>query len=292
MRKTNFVFAAILLIVVASIHFAQTSNAPRYQLPPKEVVEAFDAPPLPTAILSPTKQVLALTYRRAYPTIAELSQPILRLAGARVNPNTYGPQRTSNIYGITLKKISDSSEIKVTVPPQANLSNVHFSPDGTHLSFLNTKSDGIELWIADASTGHARMISGTDRLNATTGDPCDWLRDNKTMVCTWVPSARGTAPVAPTVPVGPNIQENNGKAAPVATYEDMLKTAHDDDLFEYYFSSQLATIDVTNGRKSLLGRPAIFDSVTPSPSGDFFLVTKIKRPFSHLLPMGDFPEDI
>src|SRR5262249_477860 len=130
MRTTIFVFAAMLLIVVTSIHFAQTGNAPRYQLPPKEVVDAFDAPPLPAAILSPTKQVLALTYRRPYPTIAELSQPILRLAGARVNPNTFGPQRTGNIYGITLKKISDGSEIKVTVPPQANLSNVHFSPDG------------------------------------------------------------------------------------------------------------------------------------------------------------------
>src|SRR5262245_17701331 len=98
MRKTNFVFAAMLLIVVTSIHFAQTGNAPRYQLPPKEVVDAFDAPPLPAAILSPTKQVLALTYRRPYPTIAEMSQPILRLAGARVNPNTFGPQRTGNIY--------------------------------------------------------------------------------------------------------------------------------------------------------------------------------------------------
>jgi dipeptidyl aminopeptidase/acylaminoacyl peptidase len=247
---------------------------------------------LPAAILSPTKQVLALTYRRPYPTIAELSQPILRLAGARVNPNTNGPQRTANIYGITLKKISDGSEIKVTVPPQANLSNVHFSPDGAHLSFLNTKSNGIELWIADASTGRSRVISGSDRLNATTGDPCDWLRDNKTMVCTWVPAARAAAPAAPTVPTGPNIQETSGKAAPVATFEDMLKTAHDDDLFEYYFNSQLATIDVATGRKTLLGRPAIFDSVTPAPSGEFFLVTKIKRPFSHLIPMNGFPEDV
>src|SRR5690348_11259223 len=153
MRKINLVFSVTLLIVVASSHFAQTSNAPRYQLPPKEVVDAFDAPPLPAAILSPTKQVLALTYRRPYPTIAELSQPIFRLAGARVNPNTDGPQRTANIYGITLRKISDSSEITVTVPPQANLSNVHFSPDGAHLSFLNTKSNGIELWIADTSSG-------------------------------------------------------------------------------------------------------------------------------------------
>jgi dipeptidyl aminopeptidase/acylaminoacyl peptidase len=94
------------------------------------------------------------------------------------------------------------------------------------------------------------------------------------------------------VPTGPNIQETSGKAAPAATYEDMIKTAHDEALFEYYFTSQLASIDATTGRKVLIGKPAIFDSVTPSPSGDFLMVTKIKRPFSHLIPMNGFPQDI
>ena len=292
MRKIHLAFAMLLLIVSTAIGLAQTGSAPRYQLPPKEVVEAFDAQPLPTAILSPTKQVLALSYRRAYPTIAELSQPIFRLAGARINPNTNGPQRTSNIYGITLKKILDGSEVKVIVPTQANLSNIHFSPDGAHLSFLNTKPNGIELWIAETATGRSRMISGTDRLNATTGDPCDWLRDSKSLICTWVPAARGPAPAEPAVPAGPNIQESTGKAAPAATFEDMLKTAHDDDLFEYYFTSQLAVIDTATGRKTLIGRPAIIDSVTPSPSSEFFLVTRTKRPFSHLIPMNGFPQEI
>jgi dipeptidyl aminopeptidase/acylaminoacyl peptidase len=72
----------------------------------------------------------------------------------------------------------------------------------------------------------------------------------------------------------------------------MIKTSHDEALFEYYFTSQLASIDATTGRKLLIGKPAIFDSVTPSPSGDFMLVTKIKRPFSHLIPMNGFPQDI
>jgi len=57
----------------------------------------------------------------------------------------------------------------------------------------------------------------------------------------------------------------------------MIKTAHDEALFEYYFTSQLALIDAATGRKTLVGRPAIFDSVTPSPSGEYFLVAKIKR---------------
>jgi len=292
MRKLRLVFAAAFVLAAASLQFAQTPNAPRYMTPPKEVVDAFDAPPLPAAILSPSKQVIALTYRRPYPTIAELSQPILRLAGARVNPRTNGPQRTANIYAITLRKISDGAETKVMVPPQANLSNIHFSPDGAHISFLNTKPTGIELWLADTATGRARLVSGVDRLNATTGDPCDWLHDNKTLICQFVPNGRGPAPAEPTVPTGPNIQENVGKAAPAPTFEDMLKTAHDDDLFAYYFTSQIAAIDSTNGRKTLIGKPGIFDSVAPSPSGEYLLVTSIKRPFSHLIPLNGFPEDV
>jgi dipeptidyl aminopeptidase/acylaminoacyl peptidase len=291
-RKRNVGFAALFVITIWSVQLAQTPQAVRYQVPPREVVEAFDATPLPVAILSPSKQVMALTQRRPYPTIAELSQPILRLAGVRINPRNNGPQRASEIYAITLKKIADGSEVKVALPPQVNLSNVRFSPDGSHLSFYNRKDDRIELWVAETATGKARLVSSTDRLNSAAGDPCDWLRDSATLICGLVPSTRGPMPVEPPVPAGPNIQENIGKAAPAATYEDMIKTVHDETLFEYFFTSQLAAIDVASGRKTLIGRPAIFESVTPSPDGQFLLVSKIKRPFSHLIPMNGFPEDV
>src|SRR5437660_96063 len=272
--------------------FAQSIQAPRYQLPPKEIIDAFEAPPLQQAILSPSRQIMAWLYRRANPTIAELARPMLRLAGVRIDPRTNGPHLTARTFAITLKKISDGSEVKVAAPPQANLSNVHFSPDGTHLSFLNTNDNGIELWVADISSGKAKMISGSDRLNSTTGDPCDWLHANATLSCELVPAGRGPAPAEPTMPTGPNMQENYGKAAPAATYEDMIRTAHDEDLFEYYFASQLAAINIASGKKTPIGRAAIFGSVTPSPNGEYILVAKIKRPFSHLIPMNEFPEDV
>jgi dipeptidyl aminopeptidase/acylaminoacyl peptidase len=280
----------LLLVVVLAPALAAQST---YLLPPKAIIEAFDAQPLPDAILSPSRQVLALTSRKAQPSIAALSQPVLRLAGARVNPKTFGPHRNPLIYAITLKKIGDGSEVKVAVPPQANLSNVKFSRDGAKLAFLNTRNDGIELWIADASTGKAKLAR--DRINATAGDPCDWLADNATLVCKLVPAGRGPAPAEPAIPSGPNVQVNEGKTAQAATYEDMIRTAHDEALFEYYFTSQLALIHVdakTGDAKSLLGRPAIYGQVTPSPSGDYLLVSRIKRPFSHLIPMEGFPEDI
>jgi dipeptidyl aminopeptidase/acylaminoacyl peptidase len=274
------------------------ADPPRYVLPPKAIVDAFDAEPLPQTLLSPNKQVVALTKARTYPTIAELAQPMYRLAGSRVNPKNNGPHRASGlpgtgIYSITLKKLAGGAEAAVTMPPQARISHVKFSADGSHLSFLNTRDEAIELWVADGLTGAARaIVTGSDRINATTGDPCDWLKDNVTMVCELVPSGRGPAPAEPLVPAGPHVEENYGKAAPAPTYEDLLKTAHDDVLFEYYFTSQLTAINTATGAKSAIGKPAIFTGVTPAPGGQFLLATTIKKPFSHTVTMTGFPQNV
>jgi dipeptidyl aminopeptidase/acylaminoacyl peptidase len=273
------------------------ADAPKYVLPPQPIVDVFDAEFLPQTIVSPNRQVVALTRARAYPTIAELAQPMHRLAGLRVNPKTNGPHRASGlpgtgIYAIALKKIADGAEVNVTMPPQAKVSHIRFSPDGSKLAFLQTRDNAIELWIADGATGAAKaVVSGADRINATTGDPCDWLKDNVTMVCALVPSGRGPAPVEPPVPAGPNVHETSGKAAPAPTYEDLLANAHDDALFEYYFTSQLAAINTATGARTPIGRPAIFGPVTPSPSGQHLLVTRLRKPFSHLIPINGFAQN-
>src|SRR5262245_39125118 len=297
MRKRTFAFAAALVIILSTVQYGQTrqqSATPSgYLTPPKVIVDILDTPPTPGVVVGPDRRTVALLSRRSMPTIAELAEPIHRIAGARINPKTNGrQQRGGGITAITLKSIADGVEKKIIVPPNANIGDVSFSPDGKRLSFTNTKANGIELWVADTTTGQSKLVSGTDRLNATTGDACDWLKDNITLLCQLVPSGRGPAPAEPTVPTGPNIQENYGKAAPSATYEDLIKNSHDEDLFAYYFTSQLATIDSATGRKTLIGRPAILESATASPNGEYILVSRIKRPFSRLVPMGGFPNDI
>ena len=298
-RPSRLVIVATLLLGPALLAQVPTASDPaKYVLPPKAVVDVFDADFLPQTTLSPNRQVVALTKARAYPTIAELAQPMLRLAGLRVNPKTNGPHRASGlpgtgIYAITLKKLSDGGEVSVTMPPQARISNVKFSPDGSRLAFLQTKDAGVELWIADGATGAAKpIVAGADRINATAGDPCDWLRDNQTMVCELVPAGRGPAPAEPAVPSGPNVQESYGKAAPAPTYEDLLKTVYDDTLFSYYFTSQLTAINTATAAKTPIGQPAIFGTVTPSPSGQYLLVSRIKKPFSHIVPLNGFPQDV
>jgi dipeptidyl aminopeptidase/acylaminoacyl peptidase len=295
-RISRVLLFGFICVVALRAQVPTAADPPRYVLPPAEIVAAFDALPIPQAILSPSRQVVALVERKGNPSIAELARPMLRLAGERVDITTYGPHRTAanaGAFAITLKKITGGSDVKVIVPPQANLSDIHFSPDGAHLSFLQTNDNAIALWVADTTTGRARAVTEPgDRLNAASGDPCSWLHDSVTIVCKLVPAARRPAPVRTDVPQGPNVQEHSGRAAPEATYEDMIKDQHDEELFEYYFTSQLAAIDTATGSKTPLGQPVIVENVAASPNGDYLLVARIKRPFSHLVPMSGFPKSV
>ena len=285
---------ARIAVVAAAVAVGHADlHAQNYQTPPKAIVDILDAAPTPTVLLSPDRTVVALLERRSMPTIGDLSEPIHRLAGARINPKTNGrQQRTGAGIGITLKPIAGGSERKVSLPANANVGGLAFSPNGKQLAFTNTKPGGIELWVADVATGQARQLTGTDRLNAAAGEPCDWLHDNASLVCTIVPAGRPAPPQEPRVPPGPNVHENYGKASPAPTFEDMLKTKYDDDLFEYFFTSQVATFEIAGGRRTLVGKPAIVEAVTPSPNGEYFLVSKAKRPFSHLYGMNGFPKDV
>jgi len=118
------------------------------------------------------------------------------------------------------------------------------------------------------------------------------LKDNVTLLCRIVPPDRAPAPVEPAVPAGPTVLENHAKAAPAPTYEDMIRTSFDEILFEHYFRSQLAAIDSTAARRTLVGQPAIFDEVAASPDGQYVLVSTVKRPYSHLIPINGFPQTV
>ncbi len=287
-RRTLWLLAVVACLCMAGRAQAQTE--PKYLTPPRVIVDMLDADPIPATIVSPSRQQIAVLQRKSMPTIADLAQPMLRLAGMRINPKTNGPQLVSGrTYAITLKKIADGTEVKVTVPPGAVIGSVSFSPNGKFLAFTNTTATGIALWVANTTTGAARALT-TPTLNTLEGG-CSWLDNSLSMLCSFIPATRGLPPAAPKVPTGPNIQETSGKAAPAPTYEDLLKTAYDEALFEYYGTVQLAFVNVTTGVKTPVGKPAIV-SATVSPSGEYLLVERVKRPFSHLVTAAEFPMDL
>ncbi len=281
--------AAALVVTTASSTFAQ-APASGYLLPPKVIVDMLDAPPPPTAEMSPARDVIALLERSSMPGIAELAQPFYRLAGMRINPRTNAPHRATRYRNLTLKVIADNSERKVTLPPSPVISWIGFNADGKRFAFTHMRDNGVELWIGETATGQAKAVTPA-QLNAVFGEPCSWIAEGGSLLCAFINTGRGPAPQAPVVPSGPNVQESRGVAAPAPTVQDMLTSAHDENLFEYYATSQLATVDAVSGQRAPLGRPAIFSTFASSPDGRFTLVTRVKRPFSWILPQGRFPRN-
>jgi dipeptidyl aminopeptidase/acylaminoacyl peptidase len=285
MRNTFF---AVVAFVVASTALNAQAPATGYLLPPKVIVDMLDAPPPPTAEVSPARDVIALLERSSMPTIAELSQPFHRLAGVRINPRTNAPHRGQRYRNLTLKVIADGSERKVTLPPAAVITWIGFSADGKRFAFTNMRDNGVELWIGDSATGQAKSITPA-QLNAVFGEPCTWIGEGTSLLCSFINANRGPAPQLPSAPTGPNVQENRGVVAPAPTVQDMLTSAHDEALFEYYATSQLASVDAVSGQRSPVGKPAIYTDFSASPDGQYSLVTRIKRPFSWVVPFQRFP---
>jgi dipeptidyl aminopeptidase/acylaminoacyl peptidase len=290
MRRTTLALFTATLATAGLL--AQGPTTTGYLTPAKAIVDILDAEPIPTVVVSPTRDTMAAIARRNMPPIAELAQPMLRLAGLRINPRNNGPHRQPGGTSITLRAIGTGArpaERKLTLPVNARLAAVTFSPDGKRLSFTNTTETRIDLHVADVATGQIRMVDTP--INGLNGD-CDWLDDSSGLVCGFVPSGRGETPAEPSAPTGPNIQENNGKPGPVRTYEDMLTSAQDENLFEYYFTSQLGFVDAATLRRTPIGKPGMIAKVSVSPDAQYLLVEIVKRPFSHLLPYSDFPKDV
>ncbi|MCA1650408.1 MAG: S9 family peptidase [Acidobacteria bacterium] len=292
MRKTTVAVAlAVGLSATAGLVAQSSSNsASGYLTPPKAIVDILDAEPLPVVTVSPSRDTLALLSRRSMPSIGELSQPMLRLAGVRISAATNGPHRPQPGTGITLRTIASGAERKVEVPANPRIGAASFSPDGKRLLFTNTRDTGIDLYIADVATGAARKVEGA-AINGI-NRPCEWLDDSSGALCSFVPAGRASAPVAPKVPAGPNIQENAGKPRPVRTYQDLLTSPYDEDLFEYYFTSQLAFVDAATTRRTPVGAPGLIGGTSVSPNGQYIVVERVKRPFSRLVPWTDFPQDV
>lgn len=269
---------------------AGLSGSP-YRTPPQALVDLVDAPPTPGVTVDSRKEWMLLLEQPNLPPVAELAERELRLGGLRINPRINGPTRTASLTGLELLRISDLSRREITgLPAGARIENPRWSPDGRRIAFTNTVEDGIELWVAEVESGEARRIL-PGRLNLSARITPRWLLDNRTLVVTLVPDGRGPEPEASTVPTGPVIQENLGRTAPNRTYQDLLKNAHDERLFEHYLTSQVAKVTV-DGEITPIGSPALLGRVDPSPDSRYLLVETIHRPFSYLVPAHRFPRKL
>ncbi len=284
MKNRSSVIPLLVLVVVSAIvAFGQGS----YKSPPKEIMDVLNAPAIPGTSISPARDKIALLTPLRYPPIADLAQPMLRLAGTRVNPNTNAPHLQGYSVSMTLKNVSDGKENPVTLPAGAKISGPQWSPDGKYIAFGNITPTGVELWLVDTATAKARKINNV--LVNTAFGGYEWEGSTQISV-SMIPTGRGAAPSYQNiVPSAPNIQETTGRRGTVATVQDLLRSPNDEKLYEYYATSQLVLIGI-DGKIRPIGQPAIFNDATFSPDGKYVYVSIIQKPFSYLFPASRFPK--
>jgi len=293
MRCQNF--RVLCLFLPATLLLAEDSL---YRQPPAPVLDALRALPTPTISVSPQKDYAILMQAVRYPSIAEVAQPMLRLAGIRIDSNTNGMHLAANYTSFSIRRLSDGEEIKVALPREPKLSEPVWSPDGKQFAFTNTVAHGIELWIGASSTGATRKVEGVSvngvrpAGNGEGRASVEWLGDNRTLLVRLIPAGRGLPPAEMAVPKGPHVQESLGGAGPAPTFEDLLSTPHDEELFDYYATAQLAYLDSSTGKTSSLSKPGIFTAVRISPDQGHMLVSRLHKPYSYQLPSNSFPQEV
>ncbi|KAM0947593.1 putative acylaminoacyl-peptidase transcription factor WD40-like family [Dioscorea sansibarensis] len=274
-----------------------------YRLPPKEIRDIVDAPPLPVLSFSPQRDKILFLKRRSLPPLSDLAKPEEKLAGIRIDGNCNARSRMSFYTGIGIHYLMDDGTLGPEkevhgFPDGSKINFVSWSRDGRHLSFSIRGDDDDEsrnkmiVWVADVETGNARPLfqSPDIYLNAIF-DNFVWVDDSTLLVCT-IPATRGAPPKKPLVPSGPKIQSNEEQSViQVRTFQDLLKDEYDADLFDYYCTSQLVLVSL-DGKMKPIGPPAVYTSMDPSPDRKYLMITSIHRPYSFIVPCGRFPKKI
>ncbi|MGB3767375.1 MAG: S9 family peptidase, partial [Phormidesmis sp.] len=263
-----------------------------WQTPPEPIASMLKAKQLPAVGFSPNNEWIVECGQTELPPLYELSAPQVAIAGFQVNPRVWEPAKAGYFISLAIRRRDETIARPVKLPENPRIRNLSWSRDSRYISFTQTTTDvddqrknGVSLWVLEMETGEVRSLTGPI-LNSTFGNPNRWLPDN-TLICK-VRADDSSPPEAPTLPIGPIIEESLGRVAPAQTYTNLLQNRHDEALLEYYLTSKLVRISLDGSQTPVMG-PDLFKSIAPSPDGQWLKITTAHRPFSYQVTISRFP---
>ena len=286
------VFCLVASFIVPAVIASESSveAALEWQSPPEDILDVLYAPRLPWVWTAPTGEYLLLADPALYPTLAELAAPMYKLAGLRVNPLLNSVHGRTGGTSPRLVMVESGEIIPLELPEGTDVHRVSFTADGEHFALTVGHSDHLGLWVG-SSDGEIKEIEGI-ALNPLLGRAVNWLPDQERLIVLQIPE-RGEEPIPPAIPIGPKVAEGDGAVAR-STYEarDLLQTAYDDELFDYYCKSELVIVNPVSGDVSVIGESAQYYSAEFSPDGEYILVEYLVGPWSHEVAKWRFASEI
>ncbi|WP_134091306.1 prolyl oligopeptidase family serine peptidase [Olivibacter sp. XZL3] len=284
MKKTLLSF----LVVAGTVCSSYGQEITGYQKPPQSIQELLDAPTTPLVRFNKSGTKLLLLRLPDYPSLEDISQPILGLAGLRINPLNNSSAVSATYTSMSIQEVNSTNEKLVDgLPKEARIANITWSPDERYIAFTNATKEGVELWLVDAARAQAKKLT-EKYLNDAYGETLQWAPDGSHLLVQTVIESRGEQPQESPVPSSPIIQESIGKAAPSRTYQNLLKNSYDEKLMDYYLTSQPMKVRLDGSTEKVLA-PGIYRGIQYSPDGKYLLTQKVIRPYSYLVPIYSFP---
>lgn len=283
--ERRFLIGLVLLGFAAGTAAAQADV--KFQKPPREILELADVVQPPRMVTDRARRTMALLTRPNYKTLRELSEPELKLAGIRVNPQNHDRSRMTAYTSLVLQAFPSGTPIPVSgLPADLRMEYAGFSPQGTYFSFVQVLKTGLELWLVEVKTGQARRIS-QPFVSAVIGYPYFWSPDERAVY------ALKRFHAEPYVeehqlPEGPAVQEAKGTKAAAWTYQDLLRNKLDEGRFDYFATRSVVRYALDGSEQTILP-PAVYTSIQISPDGAYLLAQTVHAPYSYQFPFDRFP---
>ena len=282
--KRIFALTAALLLIGGVSAFADG-----FRHPAAEIERLTMASPLPSTNFSPdhSKAVMAYRTNRHVP-IAELAASEARIGGIRVDPRNFSETRENWFDRLDLLDVATGTVRPISgLPANPRIKFLTWSPSGRYVAFTLTYPDHVELWRADVAKAQAERLT-SDRVNTVFGGygGTIWFLDDEHILFKRVPDSHRQAP-APTVAKSSVVQEVLGEKKSIRTYQDLLGSPADEELYDYVCTSQLAVWGPEGVRT--IGAPAIYRSIDLSPDASYAMVVTEHHPYSYVQSHSSFP---
>jgi dipeptidyl aminopeptidase/acylaminoacyl peptidase len=261
----------------------------QYKLPSQDIVDIYETKKSPYMICKPQTKLFFERFVDSDIALEELADPTVKLAGKKFSKRL---NATKEFYPTTKFNIFDFEKkhnIKIDLSKYKGIRTIYNSHDYSKAIMTNDFEDGVGLVLVDLKTGKTKDFPNI-RLNGAMSDPyISWFANNKKVLIRTIVADRGPEPTLSNIPKGPIVEETHGKVSQLRTYTKLLQSPEDEILFDYYFTSQIAVLDVRSGKLKNIGKPGIYKTTSLSPNNKYILVKKVNKPYSYQVPYYYFP---
>lgn len=308
MNNQNVTILKVLCLALVVAGFSMNAGAQsssdqlreRYIKPENVILEQAAAPRYKNVTLenlSPDRKYYASYIKNDNNvSIEQFANKFYNLGGLAIDPAANRKQYLTNETpdftsrgsgtGMLLTDARSGETKTIHAPKDTHISNLTWSPDGSKIAYFAHYDRATHIYVAEAGSGKTKRITNRPVM-ATLNAVFSWSADSKFIFTTFVPQKRGAEPQEPFVDL-PQIRVSTTDVNRLRTSPALLQNPYEAELLKYYTTGQLARIEVANSKILDIGTPELIREVSVSPDGEHLLVTRLKTPFSYIVPVNSY----